>query len=209
MKLGLFTASLAAVAAATEIAEPMTPWYDGDMFGQVEADALDFNEVFDDVADFFIQVGSEDRDSFGNMLLQTKALTDDFIMDMQPVDRQRFDQAYAQVRQGALNWLSQINENDRARVGEMLSQTSYGQYFMQQGVREETADQINNFFSQLSWTSNQDDDDENFAQVDTSVGDEEIEEMAEFLAQLNEEEIQKLNALVEVKRENMGYNEDF
>uniref|UniRef100_A0A7S3HU70 Uncharacterized protein n=1 Tax=Favella ehrenbergii TaxID=182087 RepID=A0A7S3HU70_9SPIT len=208
MKLGLFTASLAAVAAATEIAEPMTPWYDGDMFGQVDADALDFNEVFDDVADFFIQVGSEDRDSLGNMLLQTKALTDDFIMDMQPVDRQRFDQAYAQVRQSALNWLSQINENDRARVGEMLSQTSYGQYFMQQGVREETADQINNFFSQLSWTSDQDDD-ENLAQVETSVGDEEIEEMAEFLAQLNEEEIQKLNALVEVKRENMGYNEDF
>ena len=210
MKLGLFTSALVAAASATYVEEPLSPWYDGDMFGQVQAEALDFGEAFDDVADFFIQVDRESRDSLGNILLQTKSMADDFIANMQPEDRARFDNYYAQTRDAAFNWLSQIDEGDRARVGEMLSQTSYGQYFMQQGVRNEVADQINNYFSQLSWTA-EEGDDEQFAQTETNtVADEELEEMAEFLAQLDEEQIQKLNALVETKRENLGYNdEDF
>ena len=210
MKLGLFATALVASASAAYVEENLSPWYEGDMFGQVEANSLDFGEVFDDVADFFIQVKSEDRDSLGNILLQTKSMADDFVMNMQPEDRQRFDNYYAQTREAAFNWLSQIDEADRARVGEMLSQTSYGQYFMQQGVREEVADQINNYFSQLSWTV-EEGDDEQFAQTEaeTGVADEELEEMAEFLAQLDQDQIEKLNTLVETKRENLGYNEDF
>ena len=54
-------------------------------------------------------------------------------------------------------------------------------------------------------------DDEQFAQTDAEVGvaDEELDEMAEFLAQLDQEQIEKLNTLVETKRESLGYNEDF
>ena len=205
MKLGLFAVTLAATASAT--LDEINPWSDENLFGQVEAESLDFNEVFDDVADFFVQVNSEDRDSLGQVLLQTKALTDDFIANMHPVDREKFDGYYAQVRDSAFNWLSQIDEADRARVGEMLSQTSYGTYFMQEN---RFADQINDYFSQLSWTA-EEGDDEQFAQTDaeTGVADEELDEMAEFLAQLDQDQIEKLNTLVETKRESLGYNEDF
>ena len=205
MKLGLFAVTLAATASAT--LDEINPWSDENLFGQVEAESLDFNEVFDDVADFFVQVNSEDRDSLGQVLLQTKALTDDFIANMHPVDREKFDGYYAQVRDSAFNWLSQIDEADRARVGEMLSQTSYGTYFMQEN---RFADQINDYFSQLSWTA-EEGDDEQFAQTEaeTGVADEELDEMAEFLAHLDQDQIEKLNTLVETKREALGYNEDF
>merc|ERR1740123_946041 len=112
MKLGLFAVTLAATASATM--DELNPWSDENMFGQVEAGSLDFNEVFDDVADFFVQVNSEDRDSLGQVLLQTKAMTDDFVANMHPQDREKFDGYYAQVRDSAFNWLSQIDEADRA-----------------------------------------------------------------------------------------------
>jgi len=35
------------------------------MFGQVSAESIDFDEFFDDSADFFMQIGSEDRNSLG------------------------------------------------------------------------------------------------------------------------------------------------
>ena len=126
-------------------------------------------------------------------------------------DRERFDSMYAQTRESAFNWLSQIAEPDRARIGEMLSQTSYGNFFMQQSVNNDVAGQINDFFAQQSWTVEEGDDND-FAQTEaeTGVADEELEEMAEFLAQLTEEQVQKLNTLVETKRETLGYNdEDF
>ena len=50
MKLGLFTIALA--STATAVFEDS--WYEGEMFGQVDAEAVDFNEAFDDAADFFI-----------------------------------------------------------------------------------------------------------------------------------------------------------
>lgn len=208
MKLGLFAVTLAATASATY--DEINPWSDENMFGQVEAESLDFNEVFDDVADFFVQVSSEDRDSLGQVLLQTKSMADDFIANMHPTDREKFDNYYAQVRESAFNWLSQIDEADRARVGEMLSQTSYGTYFMQQGVSQEVAGQINDYFSQLSWTA-EEGDDEQFAQTEAGadVEDEDLDDMAEFLAQLDQDQIEKLNTLVETKREALGYNEDF
>ena len=208
MKLGLFAVTLAATASATY--DEINPWSDENIFGQVEAESLDFNEVFDDVADFFVQVSSEDRDSLGQVLLQTKSMADDFVANMHPIDREKFDNYYAQVRQSAFNWLSQIDEADRARVGEMLSQTSYGTYFMQQGVSHEVADQINDYFSQLSWTA-EEGDDEQFAQTEAGadVEDEDLDDMAEFLAQLDQDQIEKLNTLVETKREALGYNEDF
>ena len=207
MKLGLFAVTLAATASATM--DELNPWAEENLFGQVEASSLDFNEVFDDVADFFVQVNSDDRDSLGQVLLQTKSMADDFIANMHPVDREKFDNYYAQVRESTFNWLSQIDEADRERVAEMLSQTSYGNYFMQQ-QKQEVADQINDYFSQLTWTA-EEGDDEQFAQTDaeTGVADEELDEMAEFLAQLDQDQIEKLNTLVETKRESLGYNEDF
>ena len=147
MKFTIFASALAAVATASY----EESWYEGDMFGQVDAEALDFGEVFDDAADFFIQINSEERNSLGQILLQTKSMADDFIANMHPSDYERFENAYAQTREAAFNWLSQIAEEDRAKVGEMLSQTSYGQYFMQTGIREEVADSINNYFAQLTW----------------------------------------------------------
>ena len=90
---------------------------------------------------------------------------------MHPVDREKFDNMYAQTRDAAFNWLSQIGEEDRSRVGEMLSQTSYGQYFMQQGVNTEVADQINNYFSQLTYTEEPEED---LAQTDAGIPDREL-----------------------------------
>merc|ERR1711957_456630 len=127
-----------------------SPWFEGQMFGQVAAESLDFGEAFDDAADFFIQIGEEERNSLGQILLQTKSMTDNFIANMHESDRPSFDAMYAQTRKAAFNWLSQINEEPRARVSQMLSQTSYGQYFMQQSVNEDVAGEINNFLAQLS-----------------------------------------------------------
>ena len=53
MKLGLFTLALASTATAV-IIEDDEPIFDDEMFGQVSAESLDFNEVFDDAADFFL-----------------------------------------------------------------------------------------------------------------------------------------------------------
>ena len=53
MKLALFTVALATTAAAV-IIEDDEPIFDDQMFGQVSAESLDFNEVFDDAADFFL-----------------------------------------------------------------------------------------------------------------------------------------------------------
>jgi len=69
--------------------------------------------------------------------------------NMTPETRQQFDNMYAQVRQSGYSWLSQIGDYPRARLGEMLSQTSYGNYFMQQNVREDVAEEIGNYFSQF------------------------------------------------------------
>ena len=81
----------------------------------------------------------------------------------------------------------------------MLSQTGYGQYFMQQGVREDVADSINNYFSQLSWNLEPVADEELFAQIETSVGDEDLADMATYLAQLNDEEMERLNYFVQLE----------
>ena len=86
--------------------------------------------MFDDTADLFIQIGTEERNSLGQVLLQTKSLTDEFIANMHPETRANFDQMYAQTRQAGFNWLGEIGSDSSAKVGEMLSQTSYGQYFM-------------------------------------------------------------------------------
>lgn len=211
MKLSLFAATLAASAYAADLEqvdEPTTfaavsdegdasPWFEGQMFGQVAAESLDFGEAFDDAADFFIQIGEEERNSLGQILLQTKSMTDNFIANMHESDRPSFDAMYAQTRKAAFNWLSQINEEPRARVSEMLSQTSYGQYFMQQSVNEDVAGEINNFFAQMSW--NEDAEEDSFVQVDASVDEAELDEMAEFLAQLSEAEMGRLNVLVQTK----------
>ena len=69
MKFTIFASAIAAVATAAY----EDSWVDGEMFGQVDAEALDFSEVFDDAADFFIQIDSEERNSLGQILLQTKS----------------------------------------------------------------------------------------------------------------------------------------
>jgi hypothetical protein len=107
------------------------------------------NGMMDDVADFFMQTEADSRESLGQTLLQTKATADDFMANMTPETRQQFDNMYAQVRQSGYSWLSQIGDYPRARLGEMLSQTSYGNYFMQQNVREDVAEEIGNYFSQF------------------------------------------------------------
>merc|ERR1711976_22885 len=91
-----------------------------------------------------------------------------------------------------------------------IDREKFGNYFMQQGVSHEVADQINDYFSQLSWTA-EEGDDEQFAQTEAGadVEDEDLDDMAEFLAQLDQDQIEKLNTLVETKREALGYNEDF
>lgn len=196
MKFTIFASAVAAVAVADELS-----WYEGEMFGQVDAEALDFGEAFDDAADFFIQIGAEERNSLGQVLLQTKAKADDFIANMTPASREIFDNMYAQTRKSAFNWLSQIDQQDRARVGEMLSQTGYGQYFMQQGVNEEVADQINTYFSQLSWTE-EPEQETDLVQVDAdSATDAELSDMADMLAELDDETMERLNALVQAKKE--------
>merc|ERR1712079_74243 len=103
MKFTIFASAVASIAAADELS-----WYEGEMFGQVNAESLDFNEAFDDAADFFIQIGSEERNSLGQMLLQTKAKADDFIANMSDESRHSFENMYAQTRKNAFNWLSQI-----------------------------------------------------------------------------------------------------
>ena len=65
------------------------------MFGQVSAESIDFDEFFDDSADFFMQISSEDRNNIGTILLQNKSTADDFIERMEPESRQRFEQYYA------------------------------------------------------------------------------------------------------------------
>merc|ERR1712051_1159789 len=166
MKFTIFASAMATAAFADELS-----WFDGEMFGQVDAESLDFNEAFDDAADFFVQIGAEERNGLGQVLLQTKSNADSFIENMTPTSRESFDTMYAQTREAAFNWLSQINQEDRARVGEMLSQTSYGQYFMQQGVNTEVADQINNYFSQLTYTEEPEED---LAQTDAGIPDREL-----------------------------------
>jgi len=194
MKFTIFATTMAAVSTA--IVNVEEPWFDGQMFGQVQAETLNFGEVFDDSADFFIQINSEERNSLGQVLLQTKSKVDDFISNMHPADRESFDTIYAQTRESAFNWLSQIQEEDRARVGEMLSQTSYGQYFMQTGIREEVADSINNYFAQLTWGAEPETENGSLAQVDAGAEDEELEEMADFLAQLDDDQMERLNVLI-------------
>ena len=128
-------------------------------------------------------------------------MVDDFIANMHPPARDAFDNIYAQTRESAFNWLSQIDQQDRARVGEMLSQTGYGQYFMQQGVNEEVADQINTYFSQLSWTE-EPEQETDLVQVDAdSATDAELSDMADMLAELDDETMERLNALVQAKKE--------
>lgn len=88
----------------------------------------------------------------------------------------------------------------------MLSQTSYGQYFMQSGVKEEVADSINDFFAQLTWTEEEPAMEDNLAQ--TAV-DEELEEMADFLAQLDDEQMERLNELIQTKRSDLESEDEF
>merc|ERR1712156_713902 len=104
MKLGLFTIALASTAAASF----EDSWMEESMFGQVSAESLDFNEMFDDAADFFIQIGAEERQSLGQNLLQVESMADDFIANMQPAERKAFETIYAQTRNNAFTWLSQI-----------------------------------------------------------------------------------------------------
>jgi len=157
------------------------------------------NEMMDDVADFFMQTDDDSKDSLGSILLQTKAMADEFMTNMQPETAQLFDNAYAQTRENAYSWLAQLGDLERARVGQMLSQTSYGNYFLQQGVREEVADEIGNFFSQYDAVPY--DEEAIYAQVHTEAMEAQMEEAAESLAQYSVEQILKLNELVEVKRQ--------
>ena len=53
---------------------------------------------------------------------------------------------------------------------------------MQKGVTEEVANQINNFFSQISWSEEPTAEDNDLAQVDSGATDEELEQVAIFLA---------------------------
>lgn len=105
MKFTIFACAMATVATAALIEQDDSAEMS---FGQVSAESLDFGEVFDDAADFFIQINSEERSSLGQILLQTQSMTSDFIENMHPSDRQAFDTMYAQTRESAFNWLSQI-----------------------------------------------------------------------------------------------------
>ena len=102
MKFALF---LFATASAFIVDDDMTPWFEGEMFGQVDAEALDFGEAFDDTANFLFQIGSEERNGLGQILLQTKATSDHFIANMHPETRAAFDGMYAQTRESSFNWL--------------------------------------------------------------------------------------------------------
>ena len=208
MKFTLF--ALVGAASADYIVENVSPWYDGDVFGQVDSEQVDFNEMFDDSADFLVQVSEDNRQSLGDLLLQVKSMSDDFFSTMQPETAQMFDTAYAQTRESGFNVLAQMAEPERARIGEMLSQTSYGNYFMQSCIPS-VADEVTNFFAQQTWSGEAPAEaDEGFAQTEneSEVADEELEEFAEVLAQLSTEQMQKVQSLAETKRENMGYNND-
>ena len=52
MKFGLFLAATTSNVLAED--DTMTPWFDGDMYGQVDSESLDFGETFDDTADLFL-----------------------------------------------------------------------------------------------------------------------------------------------------------
>lgn len=162
--------------------------------------------MMDDVADFFMQTDDDSKDSLGSILLQTKAMADEFMTNMQPETAQLFDNSYAQTRENAYSWLSQLGDLERARVGQMLSQTSYGNYFLQQGVREEVADEIGNFFSQYEAVPY--DEEAIYAQVHTEAMEAQMEEAAESLAQYSVEQILKLNELVEVKRQQLNDDDE-
>jgi len=125
MKFTIFASAIVAAANANE-----ESWFEGEMFGQVSAETLDFNAAFDDAADFFIQIGAQERSGLGQVLVQTKSEGEAFLAELEPESRVMFNNLYAQTREEAFNWLSQIDESSRARMGEMLSQTSAGQYFM-------------------------------------------------------------------------------
>ena len=145
--------------------------------------------MFDDSADFLSQVGEDSRQGAGDIFLQTQSLIENFKSTMTPETARDYENLYAQTRDGLLNWLAQVNEPEKARIGEMLSQTSYGNYFMQQ-LRPESADQVSNFFAQQDWSAEP--AQEGFAQVDNeteAVADEELEEFAEILAQLTDEQM--------------------
>ena len=64
MKFTIFASAMAVAATAT-FDDEMTPWYEGEMFGQVDSESLDFTEAFDDAADLFIQINAEERASLG------------------------------------------------------------------------------------------------------------------------------------------------
>ena len=81
----------------------------------------------------------------------------------------------------------------------MLSQTGYGQYFMQQGVREDVADSINNYFAQLTWNAEPVTDEELFAQTETTLGDEDLEDVATYLMQLTLEETERLQEFIQIE----------
>lgn len=151
----------------------------------VQIGADDEPAYFDDVADFFMQTDDHTKDSLGEVLVQTNALANDFLANMQPETREMFEQMYAQTREAAYNWFSQAEESTQAMASHMLAQTSYGNYFTQTCVRPEVADEVTNFFSQFD--AEPINEDAMLAQLETQVMDAELEEAAAYLAQLDDD----------------------
>ena len=198
MRFGVFAA--AAVCAAA---------YDETELSQVAAEEVDWTQMFNDGADLFAQLSDEEKNAAGTAFVQTHALVSDAIDNMAQADKEQYYNFYAQVRDQTFNILSQLSEDDRATVGEMLSQTAYGQYGLQ-NVDGYLADDLNNYFSQISWSFDDEEaDGETLAQIGIgAVGDDELDDMAEFMAQLNDEQMEKLNQLVETKKEELGEFEE-
>lgn len=89
----------------------------------------------------------------------------------------------------------------------MLAQTSYGNYLTQTCVRPEVAEEMTNFFGQFEAVQVSEDD--MLAQLESQVMDAELEEAASYLAQLSDEEMEKLNQLVQVRHASADDEEDY